>query len=97
MLELIRKICAAHGVAGFEKKAAETLCTEIKNYTDEQYTDALGNLIAVKRGKGNGKKIMERSYLIRFCLRASSDVRSRHKTEYGHDPTLSSQLNSDNL
>ena len=49
MLELIRKICAAHGVAGFEKKAAEALCGEIKNYTDEQYTDALGNLIAVKR------------------------------------------------
>lgn len=58
MLELIRKVCAAHGVAGFEKKAAETLCAEIKNYTDEQYTDALGNLIAVKRGNGNGKKIM---------------------------------------
>ena len=58
MLELIRKVCAAHGVAGFEKKAGEVLCNEIKNYTDEQYTDALGNLIAVKRGNGNGKKIM---------------------------------------
>ena len=58
MLELIRKVCAAHGVAGFEKKAAETICNEIKNYTDEQRTDALGNLIAIKRGNGKGRKIM---------------------------------------
>ena len=58
MLELIRKVCAAHGVAGFEKKAAEVLSAEIGKYTDEQYTDALGNLIAVKKGSGSGKKIM---------------------------------------
>ncbi len=58
MLELLRKVAYAHGVSGFEKKAAEVIGAEIAAYTDEQYTDALGNLIAVKRGNGQGKRIM---------------------------------------
>ncbi len=58
MLELLRKVAYAHGVSGFEKKAAEVIGSEIAAYTDEQYTDALGNLIAVKHGNGLGKKIM---------------------------------------
>ena len=58
MLELTRKICAAHGVSGYEKKAADVIRAEIEKYTDENYTDNLGNLIAVKKGSGNGKKIM---------------------------------------
>ncbi len=58
MLELLRKVSAAHGVSGFENKAAEVIGGLIEKYTDEQYTDALGNLIAVKRGNGNGKRIM---------------------------------------
>ncbi len=58
MLELLRKVAYAHGVSGFEKKAAEVIGAEIAAYTDEQYTDALGSLIAVKHGNGNGKKIM---------------------------------------
>ena len=58
MLELLRKVSSAHGVSGFEKKAAEVMRGLIADYTDEQYTDALGNLIAVKHGNGQGKKIM---------------------------------------
>ncbi len=58
MLELLRKVSAVHGVSGFEKKAAEVIRTEIAAYTDEQYTDALGNLIAVKHGNENGRKLM---------------------------------------
>lgn len=58
MLELLRKISAAHGVTGCEKKASDVICTEIAKYTDEQYNDCLGNLIAVKKGNGNGKRIM---------------------------------------
>ena len=57
MLELLRKISGMHGVSGYEKKVSETLLAEMKNYTDEQYTDALGNLITVKHGKGK-KKLM---------------------------------------
>jgi len=63
MLELIRKICAAHGVSGYEKKAADAIRAEIEKYTDENYTDKLGNLIAVKKGSGNGKKIMLCSHM----------------------------------
>ena len=57
MLELLRKISGMHGVSGYEKKVSETLLAVMKNYTDEQYTDALGNLITVKHGKGK-KKLM---------------------------------------
>ncbi len=58
MLDLLRKVAYAHGVSGYEKKVAEVICDEIAAYTDEQYRDALGNLIAVKHGNGQGKKIM---------------------------------------
>ena len=39
MLELIRKISAAHGVTGCEKKASDVICAEIAKYTDEQYNE----------------------------------------------------------
>lgn len=58
MLELLKKVCAAQGVSGFEKKAREVLGAEIAKYSDEQYTDNMGNLIAHKRGNGEGRKIM---------------------------------------
>lgn len=58
MLELLRKISSAHGVTGYEKKASDAIRKEIEKYTDEQYNDCLGNLIAVRKGSGNGKKIM---------------------------------------
>lgn len=58
MLELLKKISAAPGVSGYENKAADVIEKEISEYTDEQYRDNLGNLIAVKHGNGNGKKIM---------------------------------------
>ncbi len=58
MLDLIRKICAAHGVSGYETPAAAVIGKEIEKYTDEQYRDNLGNLIAVKKGDGTGKKVM---------------------------------------
>ena len=55
-MELLKKLTQCHGVSGNEKEVAEIIKNEIKDYVDEISTDALGNLIA--RKKGNGMKIM---------------------------------------
>ena len=46
----------AFGVSGNEEEIRELIKKKIKNYVDEIKVDALGNLIAIK--KGNGRKIM---------------------------------------
>ena len=48
------------GVSGFEKNVRERIEQEAKPYADEIYTDAIGNLIVLKKGNGgeNSKKIM---------------------------------------
>lgn len=55
-MELLKKYVSVPGASGSEKNICEAIKSEIKNYVDEVYTDALGNLIAHK--KGNEKKIM---------------------------------------
>ena len=56
MKELIQTLCQTFGPSGYEEKVAEVIKGLLKGKVDEIRTDALGNLIAVK--KGNGKKIM---------------------------------------
>ncbi len=55
-MELLKRLTACNAPSGCEKGIAELIKEEIKPYADEVYTDALGNLIA--RKKGNGKKVM---------------------------------------
>ena len=57
---LLIRLCDELGVSGFETKVRELVESEIKDYADELITDPIGNLIAVKYGKGgeNSKKIM---------------------------------------
>ena len=56
MRDLLKKLMFTPSVSGREEKIREVIYNEIKNYCDEISTDAMGNLIA--RKKGNGKKIM---------------------------------------
>ncbi len=58
MLELTRRLTAAFGVSGFEDEIRAVIQAEIAGLADEVRTDALGNLIAFRRGTGGGKKIM---------------------------------------
>ena len=53
----LKTLCAAHGVSGREGAVRELLAQRISPFADEVRTDALGNLIATKRGKG-GKSVM---------------------------------------
>lgn len=54
--ELMKKLSDCFGPSGREKAIREMIAEEIKDYADEISTDALGNLIA--RKKGTGKKIL---------------------------------------
>lgn len=56
MIELVKKLMLASGVSGREDKIREVIRKEVEPYCDEVYVDAVGNLIAHK--KGNGKRIM---------------------------------------
>ena len=56
MRDLLKRLMLTPSVSGREDKIREVIYNEIKDYCDEISTDAMGNLIA--RKKGNGKKIM---------------------------------------
>jgi putative aminopeptidase FrvX len=56
--DLIKKLTEAYGPSGHEDQIREIIRAEVEPLTDEVRVDALGNLIAVKRGSGGGKKVM---------------------------------------
>ncbi|MBQ8546484.1 MAG: M42 family metallopeptidase [Clostridia bacterium] len=56
MMDLIKKLMNVPSVSGREEKIREVIKNEVSPYADEITVDAMGNLIA--RKKGNGKKIM---------------------------------------
>ena len=56
MLDLINKLTKTFGVSGNEEDIRKVIRQEITGYVDEIKQDALGNLIAIK--KGTQKKIM---------------------------------------
>lgn len=59
MDEMIKQLCNAHGVTGYEFQAAEVAMSLIKPYADEVYVDDFGNVIAHKKSKKeNAKTIM---------------------------------------
>jgi putative aminopeptidase FrvX len=56
--DLIKKLTEAYGPSGHEDQIREIIRAEVEPLADEVRVDALGNLIAVKRGSGGGKKVM---------------------------------------
>ena len=58
MKELIKKLTETYGPSGREENIREVIRAEIEGLADEIRVDALGNLIALKRGKGQGIKVM---------------------------------------
>ena len=55
--EMLKAILAAFGPSGREEPVSDVIRSYVEPYADEVYNDALGNLIAVKKGT-SGKKIM---------------------------------------
>jgi len=55
--DLLNKICTTPGAPGFEQKVRELVISEVKDLVDEVEVDNMGNVYAIKRGKGD-KRVM---------------------------------------
>jgi endoglucanase len=56
--ELIEKLTEAYGPSGREEQIREIIRAEVESLADEIRVDTMGNLIALKKGTGQGKKVM---------------------------------------
>jgi len=54
-LELLKKLTQTPGVAGREEKIRKVVKEEMESFCDEVRSDALGNLIGLKKGSGESK------------------------------------------
>ncbi len=54
----LKKLCSAYGPTGNEQKVADVIREMIEPFADEIQQDTMGNLIALKKGSVEGKKIM---------------------------------------
>lgn len=62
-LEMLKALTDAKGVPGNEKEPREVMKGYVEKHADEVYTDRLGSLVAVKKGKADGPKIMVAGHL----------------------------------
>ena len=58
MLELIKTLCAPRGVTGDEKEIAALIADLAAPLADRVETDALGNVLAFKKGRSSEKTLM---------------------------------------
>jgi len=58
MKQLLEKLSNAYGVSGFEDDVRNLMMEELTGHVDDIDVDKMGNLIATKNGKPNGKKVM---------------------------------------
>lgn len=56
-VKLLAEICEAAGAPGHEQRIREIVLREVTPLVDEVYTDNMGNITAIKKGKSN-KKVM---------------------------------------
>ncbi|MBP3370738.1 MAG: M20/M25/M40 family metallo-hydrolase [Clostridia bacterium] len=54
----LKELCAAHSISGREAQIREVIKSKIENLVDSTEVDALGNLIALKKGRTGEKRIM---------------------------------------
>jgi Cellulase M and related proteins len=69
---ILKELTQVFGVSGYEKEVRDIIKEAIKDYVDEITIDALGNLIAYKKGTGaNKKKIMLASHMDEIGLQVT--------------------------
>ena len=54
-IELLKETTQVPGAPGYEHKIRSFIKEKVADYTDEMYTDPMGNLITVKKGSGDQK------------------------------------------
>lgn len=63
MKEVIKRLVEAYGPSGHEAQVRDLIADMIRGNVDEMRTDSLGNLIALKKGDGQGKRIMVAAHM----------------------------------
>lgn len=93
-IPLLKKICELPGAPGFEHRIRDFVKEEVKPLVDKIEIDAMGNLIAIKKGKAQ-KRVMVAAHLdeIAFIVtHIDDDGFLRFHTLGGFDPkTLTAQ------
>lgn len=94
-IKLLATITETPGVSGFENPIRNFIKEQVAPYVDEVSLDAMGNLIALKKGKDSSKRAMVAAHLdeIGFIVTAIDDKGFvRFHTLGGFDPkTLTAQ------
>lgn len=57
-MELLKKLSQTPGISGREERIRALIKEELEKLADEVKVDAIGNVIAIKKGKSGGKKVM---------------------------------------
>ncbi|MGI5899609.1 MAG: M42 family metallopeptidase [Christensenellales bacterium] len=72
-MELLKELTQAFGVSGRERQVRDIIRREIAPYADEIAVDAMGNLIALKKGSGgpNAKRIMLAAHMDEIGLQVT--------------------------
>lgn len=60
---LLARICEVPGAPGFEKPVRDLVLKEIADLVDEVRVDAIGNIVALKKGKSSEKKAMAAAHM----------------------------------
>ncbi len=67
-MELLTQVLTAYGATGREGNVRAVIERALGAHADSVRTDAMGNLIAVKKGDGTGKRIMLSSHMDHIAL-----------------------------
>ena len=94
-VDLLARICEVPGAPGFEKRIRDLVLKELKGLADEVRVDAIGNVVALKKGRSSKKKAMAAAHMdeIGFIVtHIDGDGFLKFNPLGGFDPkTLSSQ------
>jgi len=71
MKETLKKVCNTYGPTGNETVIASVIKEMLEGHVDSSSIDAMGNLIAYKKGSGEGKKIMLAAHMDQIGLMAT--------------------------
>ena len=83
MKDLMKKYTRAFSVSGREASLAAQIAEDLRPFADSVSTDAMGNLIVLKKGKDGGKKLMLAAHMdeIGFIATFIEDIGARSKKE----------------
>ncbi|MGC8821086.1 MAG: M42 family metallopeptidase [Fervidobacterium sp.] len=72
MMKYLKELTELKGVSGFEDDVREYIKEKIKDKVDGLYVDRMGNLIALKKGNGTGKRILLDAHMDEVGLMVTS-------------------------